>query len=171
MGRRIGLEATNFFHGDEYFSQQPIWRRRILLGATNLFRSDESLFLATNLRGDDLVSRRQSYFRGTIFKGGRLLKCLVSRKITTPFFPPILLRLKVNLHEKRLACHTIIGPPQNWSPRNVRGRKIGPPGTSTAEKLVPLGPPTALQTVPPGHGRSPPRMLVGILVAGCSEPT
>ena len=104
MGRRNGLEATNFFHGDENFPQQPIWRRRILLGATNLFRSDESLFLVTNLRGDDLVSRRQSYLRGTIFKGGRLLKCLVSRKITTPFFPPpILLRLKVNLHEKRLA--------------------------------------------------------------------
>ena len=45
--------------------------------------------------------------------------------------------------------HTIVGPPQNRSPRNVHGRKLGPPGPTTAENMVPLGPYMAPQTVPP----------------------
>ena len=65
----------------------------------------QSLFLATNLRGDDLVSRRQSYFRGTIFKGGRILECLVSHKITTPFLPPYTIEVKGQLSRKGQLSH------------------------------------------------------------------
>ena len=43
--------------------------------------------------------------------------------------------------EWSVVCHTKIGPPKKRSPRNFRGRKISPPGPSTAEKSVP--PPAA----------------------------
>ena len=47
------------------------------------------------------------------------------------------------------SCHTKIGPPQNQSPRNVRGRKVGPPGTFAAEKSVRRGPSVAPHMVRP----------------------
>ena len=39
-------------------------------------------------------------------------------------------------------------PPKSV-PRTVHGRKLGPPGPTTAENMVPLGPCMAPQTVPP----------------------
>ena len=53
------------------------------------------------------------------------------------------------------ACHTKIGPPQNQSPRNVRGRKVGPPGTFAAEKSVRRGPSVAPHMVRPCSRWSP----------------
>ena len=47
------------------------------------------------------------------------------------------------------ACHTKIGPPQKQSPRNVRGRKVGPPGTFAAEKSVRWGPSVAPHMIRP----------------------
>ena len=47
------------------------------------------------------------------------------------------------------ACHTKIRPPQNHSPRNVRGRKVVPPGTFAAEKSVRRGPSVAPHMVRP----------------------
>ena len=55
----------------------------------------------------------------------------------------------------RVVCHTKIGPPKNQSPRNVRGRKVGPPRTFAAEKSVRRGPSVAPQMVRPRCRWSP----------------